>query len=139
MRRYLVVANRTVCGEHLLEHMRDLAAPEPDGVEFDVVVPATSGPHTGWTEGESEHAAKLRLVDALERFDAAGLRVNGTVGDANPVLAVLDACRDVDYDGIVLSTLPAGPSRWLKRDLPKRIERAVNVPLEHVVADAAYA
>jgi hypothetical protein len=52
---------------------------------------------------------------------------------------VLDACRHADYDGIVLSTLPAGPSRWLKRDLPKRIERAVNVPLEHLVADAAYA
>jgi GABA permease len=139
MRRYLVVANRTVCGEHLLEHMRDLTERDPDGVEFDVVVPATPAPHGGWTEGESEHAAKLRLVDALERFEAAGVRANGTIGDANPVLAVLDACRNTDYDGIILSTLPAGPSRWLKRDLPKRIERAVNVPLEHVVADAAYA
>jgi hypothetical protein len=140
MRRYLVVANRTVCGEHLLHHMRDLADRGPDGARFDVVVPATPAPHSGgWTEGESEHAAKLRLVDALEKFEAAGIHVEGSVGDANPVLAVLDACRRTDYDGIVLSTLPAGPSRWLKRDLPKRITRAVNVPLEHVVADAAYA
>jgi hypothetical protein len=140
MRRYLVVANRTVCGEHLLDHMRELAGRDPDGARFDVVVPATPAPHSGgWTEGESEHAAKLRLVDALAQFEAAGIHAEGSIGDANPVLAVLDACRHADYDGIVLSTLPAGPSRWLKRDLPKRIARAVNVPLEHVVADAAYA
>src|SRR3954447_20411455 len=77
MRRYLVVANRTVCGEHLLEHMRGLTERDADGAEFDVVVPATPAPHGGWTEGESEHAAKLRLVDALERFEAAGIRAHG--------------------------------------------------------------
>jgi hypothetical protein len=136
MRRYLVVANRTVGGEHLLEHMRTLVALDPDDpAVFDVVVPATPTAHNGgWTEGESEHAAQMRLVDALDRFAAEGLQASGSVGDANPVLAVLDACRRARYHGVIVSTFAAGPSRWLKRDLPNRIARAVTVPVTHIVA-----
>ena len=136
MRRYLVVANRTVGGEHLLEHMRALAeSDQEEPAHFDVVVPATPTVHNGgWTEGESAHAAQVRLVEALERFAAEGLQASGKIGDANPVLAVLDACREVDYEEVIVSTLPAGPSRWLKRDLPNRIARAIDVPVSHIVA-----
>src|SRR4051812_50077885 len=72
MRRYLVVANRTVCGEHLLEHMRGLTERDADGAEFDVVVPATPAPHGGWTEGEPEHAAQVGPPDAPGGVEAAG-------------------------------------------------------------------
>jgi GABA permease len=140
MRRYLVIANRTVCGEHLVERMRELAERDlDDPAEFDVVVPATyTGHNSGWTtEGESVRAAQLRLSDALARFGAEGLRVSGAIGDANPVLAVLDACRTAGYDEIVISTLAAGPSRWLRRDLPNRVARAVDIPVSHVVAEQA--
>jgi hypothetical protein len=139
MRRYLVVANRTVGGEHLLEHMREVVARDPDDpAQFDVVVPATPTAHNGgWTEGESEHAAQLRLIEALDRFATEGLHANGFVGDANPVLAVLDACRKARYQEVIVSTLAAGPSRWLKRDLPNRIARAVPVPVTHIVATPA--
>ena len=68
---------------------------------------------------------------------AEGLQATGRVGDANPVLAVLDACLDTDYDEIVVSTLPAGPSRWLRRDLPNRIRRVIDVPVAHIVAARA--
>jgi GABA permease len=139
MRRYLVVANRTVGGDHLVEHMQMLAAADPDDpAVFDVVVPATPTSHSGgWTEGESARAAQDRLAAALERFAAEGLQASGTIGDANPVLAVLDASRDVTYQQIVVSTLPAGPSRWLRRDLPNRVARAVDVPVAHIVAAPA--
>jgi hypothetical protein len=139
MRRYLVVANRRVGGDHLVERMRALAARDPDDpAVFDIVVPATPSSHGGgWTEGESVHAAQERLSAALERFASEGLQASGSVADASPVLAVLDALRDVDYEEIVVSTLPAGPSRWLKRDLPNRIRRVTDVPVAHIVAAPA--
>lgn len=139
MPRYLVIANRTVCGDHLLERMRDLAEQAGGEAEFDIVVPATYTGNSGsWTtEGESVRAAQLRLDDALARFASEGLRVSGAIGDANPVLSVLDACRRASYDEVIVSTLAAGPSRWLRRDLPNRIARAVDVPVTHVIAQPA--
>jgi hypothetical protein len=52
------------------------------------------------------------------------------------VLAIRDALRGHVFDGIILSTLPPGVSRWLKLDLPHRVERDFGVPVTHVVADA---
>jgi GABA permease len=42
--------------------------------------------------------------------------------------------REITFDEIIVSTLPAGPSRWLKRDLPHRVEREYGLPVTHVVA-----
>ena len=64
------------------------------------------------------------LEEALERFRALGADVAGEVGDTSPFLAVRDCLlADGTYDGIILSTLPLGVSRWLKQDLVHRLER----------------
>ena len=38
------------------------------------------------------------------------------------------------FDEIILSTLPPGVSRWLKQDLPHRVERDFSLPVSHVIA-----
>ena len=43
---------------------------------------------------------------------------------------------NTDFDEIILSTLPPGVSRWLKQDLPHRVERDFNLPVTHVIATA---
>ena len=39
-----------------------------------------------------------------------------------------------DFDEIIVSTLPKRTSRWLKLDLPHRVERACGKPVTHVEA-----
>src|SRR5207237_2282508 len=117
MARYLIVANQTLGGDLLIEQVRQLLS--QGACSFHVVVPAT---HTKdqafFTEGASHAVAEKRLETALEQFRAVGAEVDGEVGDASPMLAVRDCfVADTHYDGVIISTLPPGASRWLKQDL----------------------
>lgn len=135
MRRYLVVANQTLGGSALMAKLRELSA---DGsASFHVVVPAThpSGKWT-WTEGQATAMAKQRLEEALERFGSLGAEVTGAIGTERPMDAIRDALRGREVDEIVLSTLPPGPSRWLRQDLPSRVARTFDLPVTHVIGEA---
>ncbi|MBI4259077.1 MAG: universal stress protein [Actinobacteria bacterium] len=132
MRRYFLVANQTLGGEHLADAVRD--AVEAGPCEFHVIVPATPPrEHMVWTEGEAIAMARQRLDTALERLRAMGVQADGRVGDANPVLAVEDALRERPCDEIILSTFPPGMSRWLRVDVPHMLAR-YGVPVRHVIA-----
>jgi hypothetical protein len=132
VRRYLVVANQTLGGEHLAEKIRACLA--AGAARFHIVVPATSPQdHAVWTEGEARGVAQQRLERALERFRELGGDADGEVGDESPFLAIQDAVREGEFDEIILSTLPPGLSRWLRQDLPHRVERTFELPVTHVV------
>jgi len=130
--RYLVVANRTLGGSHLMAKVRECVAAGP--CEFHVLVPAS---HTTkdftWTEGSDRAAAESRLAEAMARFRATGAVVTGEVGDGNPLEAIGDALRRERFDEIILSTLPPGVSRWLGQDLPTRVKKQHRVPVHHIV------
>ena len=132
MRRYLVVANRTLGGDHLLAKVRESLAAGPS--EFHVLVPASHTKDLLWTEGADRATAEQRLAEALARFRAVGAAATGEVGDANPVEAIGDVLRRETFDEIILSTLPPGVSRWLGQDLPHRVEKQFRLPVSHVVA-----
>lgn len=137
MARILVVANRTLGGEALLALLRERA--ESGGGSLHVLVPASPDP-ASWRshdEDTDHEAAQARLAAAQEQFAALGFDVTGEVGGASPVEAVGDALRSGEpYDEIVVSTLPAGPSKWLRMDVVSRIERAYGVAVTHVEARA---
>lgn len=135
MKRYLVVANQTLGGEHLAEAVRERMAAGPS--EFHVVVPATHPPdHATYTEGAAEAHSREALDKGLARLAELGAKATGEVGDADPLLAITDALREGTFDEIILSTLPAGASKWLKLDLPHRVEKAVDIPVVHLEAPA---
>ena len=129
MARYLIVANQTLCAEQLTEKVRQLLS--EGECRFHIVVPAThTRDHAFYTEGASHAVAERRLEAALERFRGLGCQVDGEVGDASAFLAVRDCLlADGSYDGIILSTLQRGVSRWLKQDLPHRLERTFGIPV----------
>jgi hypothetical protein len=134
MANVLVVANRTAESPELLEALKQRAA--QGDVEFSLLVPAT--PHgVAWAadmhSGGGE--AEQHMENAVERMRAEGLQVAaGKVGDPDPVAAVQDEVNFTKYDEIVVSTLPGGISKWLKLDLPHRVERATGLPVTHVTA-----
>jgi hypothetical protein len=133
MRRCLIVANQTLRGPRLIAEVLARQAREP--YEFHILVPATHHHLTGmWTEGEAVTHARAALIDALEYFGDAGVPATGEVGDDNPVLAVGDVMNREHFDEIIVSTLPPGVSRWLKRDLPHRLARRYGINVTHVIA-----
>ncbi|MBV9212248.1 MAG: hypothetical protein JOZ25_01235, partial [Actinobacteria bacterium] len=105
-------------------------------VKFHLLVPAT--PHgVAWAadmhSAGSEAEGHVRA--AVERLRAEGLEVDdGKVGDPDPVAAVQDAVNFREFDEIIVSTLPKHVSKWLKLDLPHRVERVTGKPVTHVTA-----
>ena len=134
MAHYLVVAHQTADSEELVAAVQDLA--KQGDSTFAVLVPATQVGHLAtWTEGEAHAVAATQAKRAEEGLRAVGADVvSTTVGDASPLQAVQDALLAGNYDTIVVSTLPIRTSRWLRMNLIQRLERAVNVPIVHVVA-----
>jgi hypothetical protein len=132
-RQILVVANQTAYGDALLELIKSRMSAGP--CRFTLLVPATPPhEHATWTEGEARAIARRRMDEALARFRAAGADADGVVGDAQPMRAIDDAMIDRTYDEIILSTLPSGVSRWLKLDLPHRVEQHYDVPITTLIS-----
>ena len=85
--------------------------------------------HSGGAEADTH------LKRAVERYRDAGLEVDdGTLGDPDPVAAVQDALNFKDFDEVIVSTLHKRMSRWLKLDLPHKVEHAFGKPVTHVEA-----
>lgn len=133
MARYLLVAHQTAESEELLAAARELAGEDPEA-EFVLLVPATPvGNLLVWEEGATKEVAERRAASARARLGAQGLRVmEARSGDQDPMAAIADEVHGGGrYDAIVVSTLPAGISRWLRMDLLSRVRR--NVPGHRVI------
>ena len=126
----------------LVERVNKLARTDP-AAEFVLLVPATSVRHlSGWAQGEATSVARRRAEDAKVRLEETGARiVRSSVVNALPLLAIDDELRKhpAEYAAIIICTLPIGVSRWLRLDLPHRVERRYSLPVIHIVAAATAA
>lgn len=140
MKRYLVVAHKTLGGSHLVEHLHQLREEDPT-CRFHLLVPEQHPHGHAWTDGEVQRAAAQRLAEVLESMAEMGIGATGEVGDSNPVYAIGTVLRregDDAFTGIVLSTLPKATSHWLRNRVPRRIAQAYpQIPLTHLVAEDA--
>jgi GABA permease len=147
MRQVLVIANRTVGGAELAEVITARHAAGP--CEFHLLVPVPPTPPIGVAMGfsamevgmipaahgpdEREIAAE-RLQYGLEWMRDLGVTVSGTVGETDAVRAVKSVLASRPIDEIIISTLPTSLSRWLRQDLPSRVERKFKLPVTVVTA-----
>ena len=149
VRRYLIVANRTLPSPQLAALIDERTATGP--AEFHVLVPegvrtpVAADPATGLDTHLVELAAADRLL-ALEEAEAKldafrtsyarlGAALTGEVGVGDPLTAARRVMGRATFDEIIVSTLPLGFSRWLKVDLPSRLERAFGLPVTHIVQE----
>jgi hypothetical protein len=124
----LVVANQTAGGEQLLTRMKELAAQTED-LLFIVVVPQGQG------DGRAAAIARARLGNTLDRMRRAGLLVAGMISDPDPYTATMNALQFYKVQSVIISTLPATRSGWLRADLISRVRKASNIEVEHIVAE----
>jgi hypothetical protein len=132
--RILVVANRTAATPALIAAVRERAA--KGAASFTLLVPNTAhGLHKlvdPEDQGQSEAEQTLELaVPLLE--EATGGRVEGMVGDPEPLAAIQDAINIHGFDEIIISTLPSRVSKWLKLDLPSKAA-GLGLPVTTVTA-----
>ena len=124
--RVLIVAYRTAATPLLLNAVRARANRSP--CSFTLLVPR---PY--WDPDTDEAVVTLELaIPLLEQ--AAGGRVDGVIGNNDPFVAVREAVTDIGFDDILISTLPARVSHWLRRDLPRRVEQ-FGLPVTVVTAE----
>ncbi|MFZ0042647.1 MAG: hypothetical protein WAK93_15150 [Solirubrobacteraceae bacterium] len=120
----LVLANRTALSAGLETALR--ARTDRGPASFTLVVPIGRG-----TKAREQAAA------IAAQLAESGLEIRGVCGDTDPLTAVLEAWNPAEYDEIIVSTLPAWKSRWMKTGLPQRIERQTGALVRHFEAREA--
>jgi hypothetical protein len=110
--RVLVVANRTAATPRLMEAIGDRRRRGP--CDFALLIPDVS----------DRRRADWTLENALPLMrKAAGRDVEGIVGASeDPFASVQAAVTDGAFDEIIISTFSKKTSRWLRRDLVRKVE-----------------
>jgi hypothetical protein len=124
VRNVLVVASRTVGGRELIDTLERRSSSSPH--RFMVIVPPT---------GSDDDDAQERLDSTLAELRRAGLDVRGYVSEPDPFNSVMNALAHHPADEIVISTLPAYKSRWLRSDLIGKVRKASGREVEHVTSE----
>jgi hypothetical protein len=131
----LVVANETLGGRRLREVLAQKTKINPSLV-IRLVIPQSRPRRGSVIYVQSVHdAAQVRLDLALALLRDAGFEASGEVGDSDPFNATMDAIGERKPDEIVISTLPATASGWLRRDLVERVAEASGIAVQHVISE----
>lgn len=143
MHRILIVANRSMKGDALADAVAQRLA--ADTCDFHVIVPvgtplspavalgaaaADMAPSACFDFQNERDAANDRLDAALAWCAEREITATGELSsEADIASAVAKLVEAESFDEVIVSTLHSTISRWLRQDLPSRIERRVDVPV----------
>lgn len=149
--RYLIVANQTLGGRDLdvaieqrirlgeatfvvVVPMIEVAHEASNWVAPEFYIPPTPLPEIEDAVQEARARSEHRLQAIVTRIRELGGEAEGEVGSGDPMEAVEVVLERDTFDEIIVSTLPARLSRWLRIDLPSRITRSCAIPVVTVTA-----
>ena len=107
----LIIANVTAGRGTLRARMKEIAA-ESEDMLFIVIVPLQAH-----GDGRAAAVARARLGNTLDRMRREGLLVAGMIGDPDPYTATMNALQFYRVERVIISTLPATRSGWMRADL----------------------
>jgi hypothetical protein len=104
------------------------------GAEVLVVAPVLSSPLHRWASDEAEdrERAEARLEESLGCLRRSGLRVRGTLGDADPVQAIADAVVGFPAEEIVICLEEPERPHWLRKGIVTRARQRFGVPVTEI-------
>ena len=118
-RRVLVVAAEPVLGPPIIEELRRHLGDDMNASVM-VVAPALTDSalkHAMGDVDEGHERAERVLSESLEALERTGASLEGSVGDADPILAIEDALAEFPADEIVLVTAPEGEGLYLEDEV----------------------
>lgn len=162
--RCLIVANQTLGGGALVRAVEDCLARGVDEFFVVVPMTRVQDESMTWTGGflvdgelpsarylaeveaqsrrherdvaEASDRAGRRLAQMIDRIQELGGSAAGEVSVEDPIAAARNVLeKQPVWTEVIVSTLPAGISRWLKMDLPSRIARMTDAPVTTIEAD----
>ena len=140
-RRCLVVINQTSGGDELVRAIEErlvsgccwfhlvVFLPRPPDF-YESALAAYAGDRLD--DPEALSASRRALEGHLGRFHQAGAQGQGEVGGLAPLKRIRALTRYQQFDEVILCTPPAGLSRLVGRDLPRRIERDCRLPVTRI-------
>ena len=141
MSTYLVIAHQTLGSVEFLDALKNRIRLD-DGAQFVLLVPETAREFLATErEGSPREVARAAAAEAAVALGQVGVRVRWTIiSDQTPIVALETELADhpETYAGIIISTFPAGMSRWLEDYLIQRAQ-SMGLPIEHVVATSVQA
>jgi hypothetical protein len=132
-KRLLVVSNETVEASVL----HDTIVARANATDVAIVAPALNSRLRHWFSDEdpARHAAAARVDRCRSALAEAGVRVDGWVGDADPLHAIADALVEFPADELLIVTHPEERSNWLAHDLVPRACARFALPVLHLVVE----
>jgi hypothetical protein len=126
-KRILVVADETVVDDVLPEEVRERVK---EGDDVVVVFPAMNSRLRHWMSDEDKARAETerRRKVSMTKFEEAGVRATGAVGDADPVQALDDALRTYGADEVIIAPRRRRPTHWLEKNIVARLRSVRNLP-----------
>ena len=151
MSRILVIANQTLRSWELRSVIAERIS--SGGREFVVAVPMTGvadlvcvdqygipvpcgeidapmGADDAWSKAEGG------IESLLETIRSLGATASAAAGDPDPWVT-FKALESTGFDEVIVSTLPASLSRWLRMDVVSRIRRVFAGPVREIAAGSA--
>lgn len=126
-KRILVVADETVVDDVLPEDVRKRVK---EGDDVVVVFPSLNSRLRHWMSDEDKARAETerRREVSIEKFEEAGVKATGEVGDPDPVQALDDALRKYGADEVIIAPRRRRPTHWLERNIVGRLRGVRNLP-----------
>lgn len=125
------MASQTVGGEELKAEILK-RTPQP---RLRILVPALcSRAHYLTSDVDREITeAHARLDVMLGWAHRLGFDAVGTVGDANPLIAIEDELRRFGADEVIIATRARGRSHWLQARTVECAQAELEIPVTHVI------
>ncbi|MDA3040694.1 MAG: dodecin domain-containing protein [Actinomycetota bacterium] len=149
VKRYLIVANETLAGELVPALVADRVKAGPS--EFHILVPSSPSrdtqrlralvgdPVSGYSsvdlvglqeaQAQDRERAVERLDTFIDRLSDFRAMITSEIGRPDPFAAITQVMGRSSFDEIIISTAQPGVSRWLKLDLPSRVQRSFPIPV----------
>lgn len=137
-RRVLIVVDEPCTSPELCASVRAFTDNLP--LEALVIAPAHGrAVATQWyvDEDAARADATYRLRGCVDCLSRDGIRVQGRLGDRDPVHAIADALHEFPADEIIIVTAAQRPSRWLRRNVIDRVRHTFEQPVKHIAMPPA--